>query len=307
LAVTTRAAKAAHEILAEHARTRARDARGLSLRAAARGLGISPSFLSEVLRGKKPIPPRRLGDFARFFGLDEAAERCLRKDVARQKMTQGLARHGLEASPGPLPEPHALAPSPIDDYEDKGKATLALLEHWRYLAILDLATCADFSDDPAWMAARLGLGEAECAQALARLLALGFLRQEADGAYEKQTRLLRFAPRRSDPRVRALHAQMMQKALAELRLESSDEAFERRMISGITVAVNPRHFAQARTLLNETLHRVAEMLTEGECTEVYQLNCQLFPLTKKWPRHRHAKREAAAKASLRENPRAKPD
>lgn len=71
---------------------------------------------------------------------------------------------------------------------------------------------------------------------------------------------------------------MIEEAQKNLTIKTSKNDFERRLISGITVAVNPHKVEQCKKMLDETLHQVSLILSEGECTEVYQMNIQLFPL-----------------------------
>lgn len=47
-------------------------------------------------------------------------------------------------------------------------------------------------------------------------------------------------------------------------------------ITAISFVANPEHLAKAKQRLTEALHEIAEILTEGNCTEVYGLNAQLF-------------------------------
>jgi hypothetical protein len=51
------------------------------------------------------------------------------------------------------------------------------------------------------------------------------------------------------------------------------------LITGLTFAGNPANFERAQRHLHQALYESAEILTAGPCTEVYQLNAQLFLLT----------------------------
>ena len=73
---------------------------------------------------------------------------------------------------------------------------------------------------------------------------------------------------------------MIAKALQVLLGETDDVSFSRRMITAISFAANPQRLKQGRERLMELIYEIADIMTEGDCTEVYQLNVQFFPLTK---------------------------
>ena len=84
----------------------------------------------------------------------------------------------------------------------------------------------------------------------------------------------------SSSELRNFHEQMIQRSLRHLKLKTNEQHVNQRLISGITLAGNPKNLARAIAHLEKALHETAEILNEGDCTEVYQLNNQLFPHTK---------------------------
>jgi hypothetical protein len=48
----------------------------------------------------------------------------------------------------------------------------------------------------------------------------------------------------------------------------------------MTVAINPARVERAREIISEFQRKIVSCLTEAPCTEVYQLNFQLLPLTR---------------------------
>jgi hypothetical protein len=46
------------------------------------------------------------------------------------------------------------------------------------------------------------------------------------------------------------------------------------------MAIDPRKMEEAKRRIEEFKNQMADLLTEGNCKEVYQLNIQFFPLTK---------------------------
>ena len=190
-------------------------------------------------------------------------------------MTTALEKKGLVAA---AREQKKRGSKAIQKYLPMEPALNAVLVHWYDLAIADLSLCRDFDPSPAVIAERLEIRESEVLQALERLLKAGILKQ-VDGTYVKSRARIRFPASVSREVIRGFHRQMIRKAEEQMaRLEQED--YDRRMITGITFSMNPERVQWARERLQEVLHEIAEKATEGETTEVYQLNLQLFPLSK---------------------------
>ena len=49
----------------------------------------------------------------------------------------------------------------------------------------------------------------------------------------------------------------------------------------MTFACNPEKLDEAKMRIEEAMFRIVRELTKGDCTEVYQYNLQLFPLTRR--------------------------
>lgn len=153
-----------------------------------------------------------------------------------------------------------------------------LLSHWANIALMDLVTCSNFDPNPEVIAKRLRLTKTEAINAFNLLVRMEFIKQE-NGKWIKTSNKIKFPTRRSLPIVRDLHSQLIKLALKKLQVETTDKDFQNRLINGFIFAGNPEKFAAARSKLNEALFEVAEILSEGECSEVYQLNVQFLPIT----------------------------
>jgi uncharacterized protein (TIGR02147 family) len=270
--------------LLEQALKRAiRNSPSYSMRALARKIGVSAPYLSRMLKGEKPIPDSRFKSLVRVLEMDETAQRRLKIAMLREEV-QGKREIAafLEKL---LTNGGKSAHSAVDGYTEGSLAEQSLLEPFFKVAMLDLVTCADFVADAKWIADRLGIRVEEAKLAFEQLAAAGLI-AEQEGKWIKVELKLRFPATRSRSGIRRYHQNMMLKALEVLTTQTSDEEFLRRMIIGVSFAANPAHLPQARERLNEMLYELTEILTEGECTEIYQLNAQLFPLTKFRPRNR---------------------
>lgn len=246
----------------------------ISQRALATKLGLTSSYVSKIMRGERPVPPALLGRFAKALQLDhhEVAEiqRILLKEVESRDLAPTTGIRTLETPSTPsLPEFTALGPSDF-----------WLLDRWYYLPLLNLATTSNFSNEPASVAKRLGLSVVTAERAMTRLVEAGYLVKTAEGKLVRAELKFRFPTQRSHESVRKYHQAMIAQAQPLLTRAPTDEEFATRLLSGITLAGDPKLVPQAKVVIEEALYRAAEILAAGDCTEVFQLNLQLFPLSR---------------------------
>jgi uncharacterized protein (TIGR02147 family) len=242
-----------------------------SMRALARDLDMSVSFVSELLKGKRPIPKLRIADLKRVLKMDVVTQKLFDQSIKRAFLAKnaidddGLANSDFK--------------SKIIEYSEVQRKKSSVYNHWYNIAISDLVTCKDVDTAPKAIADRLNISTEQVRVSLTLLEREGFIVKKGN-QWEKASEKIRFATTHSMESIRSFHGQMIDLAKRELTLATTDEAFNRRLINGVTMAVNPAQLEKAKTRLNDALCEIAEILTEGDCTQVYQLNCQLFPLTK---------------------------
>ena len=146
------------------------------------------------------------------------------------------------------------------------------------LPILDLTTCANFVPDYQWIAGKLGIPDFTVRDAVDRLVRLGLLKIEGK-IWTKTHKKLEIQSKTSKSGIRAFHKAMINKSLKALE-DTSVEAFNKRRIGSLTVAVNMENFEKAIACIEKFQKTLISILSEGNCTELYQLNLQLFTLLK---------------------------
>ncbi len=154
----------------------------------------------------------------------------------------------------------------------------SIFEKWYYLATLDLITCKDFVATPKNIAMKFRISEGAAARALKTLLENGLIEKTAHG-FRKTEAQIRFPTTRSLPQIREYHRMIIAQGLENMLMQTSEAAFQQRLISSITFAMNPTHEKRGRERLAELIYEIADIMSDGDCTEVYQLNVQMFPLT----------------------------
>jgi uncharacterized protein (TIGR02147 family) len=271
-----------YELLQSHWQRKQKTDKKFSLRYLAKKAELSPSYLSKILSGQKPLPLPRLRALATALDLDPVAIRGLERTAIREhagaeEMAENLeleveSNSGISETP-PLPD------LPSAEYQSAQSQTA--LGEWYYLPILDLTTCPGF--EPSWIVERLGLRQEIADRAWNNLLELGWV-EEIKGnkgkSWRKAADKLRFPSSRIDPRIQRHHTKMLQKAAEELAYKKTDEDFRRRLILGASVATNEASYRKAEKYLEEALFKAADILASGRADRVYYLAFQLFPLTK---------------------------
>lgn len=266
---------APHSILTQELKRKQKANPAYSIRALARDLKLSSSYLSAVLKGKKPVPMDRLAEIAKRLEMDEIRVVQLKRAIVLSSVSPEelqLLTRDLEGRRNPVEN--------LGKTQPMSKADLKLWSKWYYLPILDLTTCDDFLSDMKWISRRLKIPLGDVSEAIHFLLEKGYLVEEK-GQWKKMDLHLRYPCIAPNETIRSFHKEYLLKAIQVMKEQTSPEEFSRRVISGMIIASDPKKIAEARQVLETALLEISRILCEGECTELYQLGVQLYPLTSK--------------------------
>jgi len=257
-----------HEILKKYFEQKKKFSSGYSLRSVARRLKVSPSFLSRILNGQRPIP----------YSLLLRLEKIL--DIAPEIFASLKAAHHVKVEDTVAPSRgKRKIETPLQDWEMASEESVRILREWYYLPILELACTEDFDGRVETITRRLGLRESVAEGACEELVALGLMLKKKN-TFTSANKKLRWDSAKSVKEVRRFHDQMLTRAQNELRRGQSAEEFARRLITGITLSTYPEKIEAAKKRLAECLHEIAnDLIADGPGTEVFHLAGQLFPLT----------------------------
>lgn len=261
-----------HQLLKKYLERKQKVNPKYSLRAFARDLKVNAGFVSRMLNGNQEVPLKRLGQIARILDLDTVALNDLKKAIACEFMSEiGLSTKYLSGS----------TEQSLATFEDKAMTAkdLSALSPWYNIAILELCTCEDFQADSKWIADRLNITQAQVEKSVTYLQNNGYL-EEQDGLLVKTHKHIRFPTKQSTEIVRYYHKSMMELAVKEMFQKTDTKRFHQRLITSTSIAVNPENIAAAKERMAEFQLKLAEMLREGPCTEVFDLTMALFPLTR---------------------------
>ena len=158
------------------------------------------------------------------------------------------------------------------------KAFEGVLSHWSHLAILESLSTQSGRLGIASIAQLLKLSEDHVQNSI-ELLARNELVVPHRGFWKKNNQHIYFSSGRSRSEIRRFHSIMIEKAKNELETKTQDSDFQKRLINGFTLAFNPANLEKVKAKLQELMSEVSLTGSEGQCTEVYQLNLQFFPLS----------------------------
>jgi uncharacterized protein (TIGR02147 family) len=153
------------------------------------------------------------------------------------------------------------------------------LSHWYYPAIREMAARPDFVEDPVWIATELlpAIRPAEAKRALALLLELGFLVRDANGRLQRGDPSVTTGHEVRSLAIGNFHRQMLVRAADSIERVDRSE----RDISALTVCVARGRVAELKARIHAFRESLLHLCDEDTAPDVvYQINFQLFPLTR---------------------------
>lgn len=238
--------------------TRQRKNAAYSLRAFAKELEIDSSNLSAILQKKRGLPGTRAKRIAQKLRLSPKETALFVLSTVRQQTR-------LDA---------------IEVKEDAKKYLLddkyyKVIAEWEYYAFLQLLSTEDFRYDLDFICERLRTSKSRAKLVIGNLLSLGFIKENSRKGLVRISTSLETSEDVESQALQAAHIENLQ--LAKEKLESTP--VELRDFSSVTIAIDPKKLPEAKAIIREFQEKLYTLLSTESKTEVYQFNCQLFPLT----------------------------
>lgn len=246
--------------------------KGFSHRYIAKAMGAgSSSFFKDVLKGRASLNPARAARFARLFCMPDRDADYFEKLVlytqagtpAEKERLLKQLRRGKGSGEQSVLE--------ASQYE--------YLQKWYYAAVRELLAVTDFRGDLESLAQQLDppITTAEARDALELLLRLKLIRKTPHGRYEKVDKVVVTGPE-SDP-AKARGGILANLDLARRALQ--EHPVETRPFSYLTLSVSQDSLQFIRDKLREVRRDILEHVSRDESVDrLYQLNMQLFPISK---------------------------
>jgi uncharacterized protein (TIGR02147 family) len=242
-----------------------------SFRYIGRRVGIDPGYLVKVLQGQKNIAMAAVPKFVGLLGLNkrEAGYFELLVLFGKAKTNEEVTGCFERMLPFARDENTKIE---ADCYE--------FYKKWYYSAVREIIGFYAFKGDYKELAAmvRPPIMPKEAKKAVALLERLGLIRRDEAGVYTQTSRFITTGERWRSIAIRQFQEQTLALAKDALAQMKKDE----RDISTLTVSVSKECFERIREQLYQLRRRVFEMaLNEQNADGAYQLNLQLFPVSRR--------------------------
>jgi uncharacterized protein (TIGR02147 family) len=222
-----------------------------SLRAFARSLGLSPSYLSKLMTGKRAVS-------------DET--------FLQITSTLKIGDQHLNA----LAETRAF--KPVDQkFESIQVDHFRTIADWHHYAILEAATLPDFQAKPKWIAERLSISEERAKSGLERLIRLSYLKLDKNGKVS--------TPINNYSSLSDLGISQAQTEHERQVLDGAIEALRKvplsnRSQSSVTMAIPASRIDEAKEKIKKFRRELMSSLQRrGKRDSIYQLSISFYPIT----------------------------
>lgn len=260
------------EYLADYYTAAKANSRAFSYRWFSRRAGFSsPNFLKLVIDGQRNLGTDSVDRFADALGLDASASEFFGNLVAfNQAETADEKNEAFE---------RVAASRRFRRARRLDRAFFDYLSNWYYPAIREMVARTDFREDASWIARQLvpRITAAQARKALELLLELGLLERDTEGRLTRGEASLTTGHEVRSLAIANYHRQMLERASDSIDLVDRD----RRDISALTVCVQPERVAELKARIQAFREVLLDLCDRDDSpTVVYQLNLQLFPLTR---------------------------
>jgi uncharacterized protein (TIGR02147 family) len=232
-----------------------------SLRAFAQGLNVNPGGLSSILNNKKEMGTKLAMRVVDNLGLSAQQRNHFLKSVHAEKAKR-------------LNYPEAQLPSSQE--EELSLDQFKVLGEWYHLAIMEMTFLPDFKNCPQYLSKKLGINQMSAKLALARLLRIGLLKNEA-GKIVKTNKFLSIEGKdKTNGLLINLQRDFLNKAIESLE----NDPIEQRCFEGMTFSIDESKMEYARSKIINFIQELSQELETGNISRLYQMNIALYPLSK---------------------------
>jgi uncharacterized protein (TIGR02147 family) len=233
----------------------------------------SPSFLKMVIDGERNLTSDSLARFCQALGIAGPEKKYFETMVDYGQCVDPDRKNAL------LDELVGLRPHEI--FSKIRKSQFKYLTQPTYACIREMVLLRDFREDPKWIAARCvpRINTAAAREAIKTLIGLGMLRRDESGTLVQTQAVIDTDEQVAMPVAYRFHEAVLDTARRSLALLKQSE----RNFSALTIPVSVKLIKEVERTIHECENRILALINEGvpEYDEVYQLNFQFFPITKK--------------------------
>ena len=243
-----------------------------SLRAWSKQIGFSsPSLLSMVLKGQRRLKPAQAVKVRKVLELKDQEARYFDFLVLYSNASSLEEKEFYTQVLKTLKPDSNFSTLELDKFR--------LISDWYHMVILEMVKLKDFKDDPLWISKKLEghITSSQIKDAIERLIRLNLLTKNKKGRLERVHKRLSTPTDFPHEGIKKFHHQMIQKALTALE----DQDIHERDITANSMTTSLEKIPEAKKRIRDFRQNLAKFLDtpNGDCT--YQLNAQLFRLTRR--------------------------
>ncbi len=248
--------------------------RYFSYRYFSRRAGInSPNFLQLVITGRRNLTQESAAKICKGFDLKKTEREYFENLVWLNQSTDHEDRNHYYRKLVSL-KSNASA-------RKLDKASFEYFSKWFYPAIREIVSLGSRK----WSAEEIStildpeIPAKEAGKALKALIELGLICRDDEGAYMQNESILTTGPEVSSLTIANFHREMLRLATEAIERHKAQD----RDISALTISIRSERVSELKGHLARIRQEIMKMYCEDkECDQVYQLNLQLFPLSRKF-------------------------
>lgn len=223
----------------------------------ARDLGLSTALLSMILSGQRTISKKTARIVLDRFELESSEVIMIRQMIDGEPLHDEKTRQHSE-------------------FKTLEADVFSAIADWQHFAILSLMKVRNFESSYEWIAQRLGLSVMEARESTARLIRLGLLKVNSEGRFVRTHQHLSSTCDIPSAALRRHHRQKLEKSIEVLETIP----VEYREINSFSFAMNQKNLPKAKIFIRDFTEKMLTLLETKTSDEVYNLNVQLYPVTK---------------------------
>lgn len=253
-------------IIQEELEFRIRTNSSYSLRAFARDIGINPSQLSDVLKGKIGISSKKAIIIAQKLGLNQR-EVTLFKSLV--EMEHGRTQKIIEDA-----KKYIETISFGENFKSLTLDGFKVISEWHYFAILSTMELNDFDGTTIYISSKLKLPHSLVEESIIRLLKMDIIDLK-DGKFMPTGVMLTTTHDIQSSALKKFHKGHIAKSVAAI----DEVSVELRDITSMTMAIDVEKMKEAKEMLKNFRREFCRVMENGKKNQVYNLNIQFIPLT----------------------------
>lgn len=241
-----------------------------SLRAFARDLSLSPSYLSCIFSGSRQLSEEKGSDISEVLGLSIKEREYLLTLLRLDRTKSGVIKKELLTRLNEMrPSHEKMHHFTVDQF--------VYISEWQHFAILSLFRMKSMTITPSAVSKQLGITVIEAEMSLNRLSRLKLISRNSDGSYKRLAARLYISSDRNHEALKKYHTQMLEKTIAALKYQSPDE----RITKTENIVVSEESLPAINAICNEAFQKIKALENkDSQGTHVYHAGIHIFRLTK---------------------------